>query len=119
MAYLLTTMGLLFIFLMLLAFYFFDRLVKIQYSDFKDEWQRNGAPHGFFWVPKESASVIKITPKVSSTRARTRHLFSWLFRTPDWIKQDQRAKKDIFKFRVLLVISLTLLVSFGILYFAR
>jgi hypothetical protein len=119
MTYLLATIGLAFIFLMLAAFYFFDRLVKVQYADFKDEWEKNGSPHGFFWLPKESASKVKVTPKPSSTRARTKHLFSWVFRTPEWIKQDQQAKSDIFKLRSLLVISLTLLVSFGILYFVR
>jgi hypothetical protein len=119
MGYLLAIIGLLFIFLMLSAFYFFDRLVKIQYSDFRDEWKRTGAPHGFFWFPKESASSLKVLPRASSTRARTKSLFSWLFRTPEWIKENQAARAHIFKMRALFVVSLTLLVSFVILYFAR
>lgn len=119
MAYLLATIGLLFIFLMLAAFYFFDRLLKIQYSDFKDEWKRAGTPHGFFWIPKESASSLKVLPRASATRARTKSLFSWLFRTPEWIKRDPAARTSIFKMRTLFAISLTLLVSFVILYFVR
>ncbi len=119
MGYLLTIIGLLFIFLMLAAFYFFDRLVKTQYADFKDEWKRNGSPHGFFWFPRETASAIRVTPKLSSTRARTKHLFSWLFRTPEWIKKDPAARASIFKLRALFAISLTLLMSFGILYIVK
>jgi hypothetical protein len=119
MTYLLFIIGLTFIFLMLVAFYFFDRLVKFQYTQFKSEWEKAGAPHGFFWVPKESASRLKVTPKATSTRARTKHLFSWLFHTPEWIKQDPAAKANIFKVRALFVVSLTLLVSFGILYVSR
>jgi hypothetical protein len=119
MAYLLTTIGLLFILLMLAAFYFFDRVIKIQYGEHKDDWQKAGSPHGFFWVPKESASWTKVTPKAASTRARTKHFFSWLFQTPEWIRQDQAAKANISKVRALFAISLTLLVSFGILYVAR
>lgn len=119
MAYLLPTIGLLFIFLMLAAFFFFDRILKIQYTQFKGEWEKAGAPHGFFWLPKESLGKIKVLPNSASTRSRTKHFFSWLFRTPEWVGQNPAAKANLFKVRALLAISLTLLVSFGILYIAR
>jgi hypothetical protein len=119
MGYLLTGLGLLFIVLMLAAFSFFDKVLKIQYAEFKSEWEKAGAPHGFFWVPKESQSKIKIKPNSASTRARTKHFFSWLFRTPEWIGQNPAAKANIFKVRTLFVISLTVLASFVILYVTR
>lgn len=119
MGYLLTGLGLLFIFSMLAAFSFFDKVLKIQYAEFKAEWEKSGAPHGFLWVPKESQSRIKIKPKTTSTRARTKHFFSWLFATPDWIRQHPAAKASLFKVRTLFVISLTVLASFVILYVTR
>lgn len=117
--YLLTGVGLLFIFFMLAAFYYFDRMIKIQYAEFKDEWEKAGRPHGFFWVPKESTGRSKVLPKGASTRARTRQFFSWLFRAPEWLTQNSAAKNHLLKVRVLLFISLTLLVSFVILYLSR
>jgi hypothetical protein len=116
MGYLLTGLGLLFIFAMLAAFYFFDRIIKEQYAASKDEWLKNGSPHGFFWVPKESTGKTKVLPKGASTRARTKHFFSWLIRTPPWIGHN---KSNLLLMRALFFISLTLLVSFVILFVSK
>jgi hypothetical protein len=119
MGYLLTGLGFAFIFLMLLAFLFFDRVLKIYYAEFKDDWEKAGAPHGFFWVPKESQGKIKIKPNSASTRARTRHVFAWVFSMPGWMANDQAARTNLYKVRALFTLALAALVSFVVLYISR
>src|SRR5258705_13347572 len=39
--------------LMLLDSVVIDRMVRLEYDFHRTEWERNGRPHGFFWIPPE------------------------------------------------------------------
>ena len=68
------------------SFLSFDEIIKIQYSDFKSEWEADGRPSGFSRAPKD----IKL---YQSSDSRIRLNFIWLFKTPDWAKDNKTTKK--------------------------
>jgi len=79
------------------AFITFNQIIKVQYKENKNEWEASGRPCGFFWKPKE----IKWP---QGYIARNRLAFIWLFKTPDWIKNNDRIKKDLSRLRLLVLI---------------
>ncbi len=88
---------------LLYGFWMFDQLVRLEYTDYRTQWEEDGGPHGFFWVPREAkggASSIK----VNSSFARQRCNFVWLFKTPLWMAQDERALSLLSRFRVMVAV---------------
>src|SRR5882724_4581867 len=76
--------AMLFILLFVLAlatFALFDVLVRFEYANYRSEWERDGSPHGFFWVPEEAkARFFRMFPSFRSSSARTSCSQKWLFR---------------------------------------
>jgi hypothetical protein len=63
------------------AFFTFDRLVKAEYENYRDEWVADGSPKGFFWRAPECTWL-------GSSFAMQRLSFAWLFKTPTWATQS-------------------------------
>ncbi|HSB03244.1 MAG TPA: hypothetical protein VLE49_21520 [Anaerolineales bacterium] len=72
------------------AFFTFDQLVRLEYHSYPSDWEKDGRPRGFFWFPSgwrgSNASLI------------------WLFSTPEWVRNDEKAKKLIRRLRILVLI---------------
>ena len=63
---------------LLYAFVLFDRLLRAEYEQYRQAWETDGRPAGFFWRAEECDFLL-------SKFARLRLTFAWLFRTPSWI----------------------------------
>src|SRR4051812_39784312 len=63
---------------LLYAFILFDRLLRTEYQEFRNAWNADGRPVGFFWRAPEC-------DRFTSNLARVRLSLAWLFRTPSWI----------------------------------
>ena len=94
-------LAILFVALVLLAaFIMFDRIVRLQYRSYRRDWEADGQPHGFFWVPREVRTVGGWIIKGHSSIASRRLAFVWLFSTPAWARKDENAKRLLFWLRV-------------------
>lgn len=82
---------------LLIAFHRFDRLVKIEYEKYRNEWIADRKPRGFFWRPSES-------PLVSGSFAMQVLSMKWLFRTPAWAVEDSEAKERLKELRLYVLI---------------
>jgi hypothetical protein len=77
---------------LLVGFVTFDSLVKIQHAEHVDAWLADGSPWGFFWRPPGSA--------FAGTFSRGWVSMKWILVTPEWVRDDQRAKKLLRRMRV-------------------
>ena len=85
--------------IMLSAFGSFDRLLFLQYTFHRRNWERAGKPHGFFWFPRE----IKRTEYwrfIGRSNAHKRVRFNWLFVTPSWVRGNLEARFWLYAWRV-------------------
>lgn len=62
----------------LLSYLIFDRLLRIQFSEARSDWERQGCKSGYFWSPPGS--------RETSRRERGDLLGKWLFNPPYWMK---------------------------------
>lgn len=85
----------------LMAFFAFDKLVRIEYESHRNDWERDGRPHGIFWVPEEARTLGGWLVSWSSSIASRRCAFVWLFSTPKWALRDKSAKRNFFWWRLL------------------
>jgi hypothetical protein len=86
----------------LAIFAMFDVLVRFEYANYRSDWERDGSPHGFFWVPEEAKGrLFPMFPSFRSRRAHTACARRWLFRTPPWIGADSSARKALVAYRIL------------------
>jgi hypothetical protein len=77
----------------LLCLYYYDRIVKTEYSNYHDQWLGDGSPPGFFWWPKGT--------RIFSGSARRGNLsFQWLFSSPKWTLNDKRVRRYFLKLRI-------------------
>ena len=74
------------------AFYFLDRLIRYEYHFQRGAWERDGRPVGFFFRPPE-------TSWLHSSFAFQRCALVWLFRTPQWIRDDSVARTLLSRLR--------------------
>jgi len=84
------------------AFVVFDILVWREYVSHRAHWEADGKPHGFFWVPPES-TLANGWLRLDSLVASRRNAFVWLLSTPEWARQDRRARRLLFSIRVLML----------------
>lgn len=59
----------------------FDHLVRYMHEHHQEEWNRSGAPTGFFWVPEGQSWW---SAWFSGHRMRAK----WFFCEPEWAKKD-------------------------------
>ena len=77
--------------LMILDFIVMDRLVRLEYTHHRRAWEKSGSPHGYFWVPPESKMFGGLWVSYRSSRALRKITRAWLFKTPEWIRQQDGA----------------------------
>jgi len=79
---------------LLSAFIAFDVLIRRMYRDHRDQWESLGRPHGMMWHATETNRF-----SFKSDFARKKLQFTWLFRTPEWVKCDISATRWIWWLR--------------------
>ena len=92
------------------SFLTFDQLVRLEYNSYRAQWENDGKPRGFFWFPREYWRSQNIdwfnkwkSQYFSSWTMQRSHL-TWLFSTPQWINEDDSAKKLVKRLRALVLI---------------
>jgi hypothetical protein len=75
-----------------LIFALFDRILWLQYHFHREDWERHEKPIGFFWLPGESSWW-------GGTFARNRCSREWIYKTPDWMRKDERALRLLYWYR--------------------
>lgn len=83
--------GGIFLVLLLIGFFLFDKLLSIEYKEHFDIWEKDGKQSGLLWFSKGDNRSATANGKLVS---------AWLFFTPDWVKKDQKAIVFIRWFRV-------------------
>lgn len=98
---------------LLWAFLTFDQLIRLEYKNYKTDWEKDGMPYGFFWIPPElrlfpwkglTEYINKNKIMYKSALARGWLMLSWLFSIPGWMRGDPEARKLIYRLRVLTAI---------------
>ncbi len=85
------------------AFIVFDKLVWLEYFSYRSNWEKDGKPHGFFWVPPESRCAGGWLVRFGSSAAQRRKSIGWVFVTPEWMRGDPQALRLVFWLRVLVL----------------
>ena len=76
-----------------------DKLVRLEYSDHRPMWEKDGKPRGVFWRASETRKLFGID--IRSEWAFNRLSFVWLFSTPEWMHSDPRAIRLVNRLRIL------------------
>lgn len=76
----------------------FDRLVQWEYEHYREHWERDGKPSGFYWRPKESAFWL-------SNSAMHRLAAVFVFNTPDWAAATPECRRWILQIRVMIFVT--------------
>ncbi len=71
-------------------FFVIDRLLRSEYIDAKKEWNDDGKPRGFFWVPPELKPRRGLLVSLRSSRALKSITVEWLFKTPQWMAKHEK-----------------------------
>ncbi len=58
------------------TFVVFDRILAIEHRQYRSEWESDGHPGGFFWMPREGG--------LGGSIVRARLLFTWMISQPSW-----------------------------------
>jgi|WetSurMetagenome_2_1015567.scaffolds.fasta_scaffold698293_1 hypothetical protein len=79
----------------------FDKLIKYQYENLHQQWEKDRQPYGMFWKPELEKigmfnRVFFGSPAISS--------FRFIFTTPEWVKNDPESMSNIKKFRKFLLL---------------
>jgi hypothetical protein len=74
----------------------FDCLVRWEHEHYREQWERDGKPDGYFWRAEDCAAR-----SWSSDSAKKRLGFVWLFRTPSWIAERTECRRWLVQMRVL------------------
>src|SRR6267142_272949 len=77
----------------IVAFIVLDRLVRLEYSNWRIEWQKDGRPHGYFFIPPETKSFGGLLVSLRSSRALRTLTLEWTFKTPEWMAQQEGARR--------------------------
>ncbi len=80
--------------ILILSFMQFDKLVQLEYNDYKEKWIEDHRPRGFFWEPSEPSSSFAM--KTLSMK--------WIFVSPSWVKESLDAKKYLRNLRIFVLI---------------
>ncbi len=75
------------------SFYYYDKILRIEYLNYHDQWLKDGSPLGFFWVPK-GAKLF------AGSFSRGSLSFQWLFKNPQWAINDNVVRAHLLKLRV-------------------
>jgi hypothetical protein len=71
----------------------FDKLISIEYETNREAWIADGKPMGsFWWAPEESS--------YQNAMAAQHFKIKVIFKTPDWINQNEAAKGYLRQLRI-------------------
>lgn len=79
-----------------------DYILYIQYSKYRDSWENEGQPYGYFYTPYE---VKGLRFRFTNWRATQKRAWYLLFGSPEWITSEPKVGKLIWLNRVLLLIA--------------
>jgi hypothetical protein len=79
------------------AFVNFDKLLRVQYSRYKKQWEEYGKPSGFFWSPPESSFF-------SGSLQRTVRILSWTFRGEEWMQREPSTLRSVWIMRLSIMV---------------
>jgi hypothetical protein len=97
----------------LLAYFItFDRLVRREHKQHRSHWEKDGRPRGIFWSPPDTGLWV-------GNGARNRLTYRWLFRSPEWTRNDPQALNLLILFRVSWCLVTSLLVAPIVIAFAK
>ena len=82
-----------FLVVLVVSFWVFDRLLRLQFSDAHSEWEREGCASGYFWAPPGSRKL--------SLPARGYIYSQWFYHTPSWVRGSKQAQNLYARFRLL------------------
>jgi len=82
------------------SFICFDLILLRQYETAREQWEADGRPPGFFWVPEG-------TSRYFGMRERDQQLRRWMFGTPEWASMDKRARLLFRIQRVLMLVAIS------------
>jgi hypothetical protein len=75
-----------------------DKLTSIEYNSYRQEWEKDGRPVGFFWSPPN----LRI--RLWSYFARDRCALTWLVSTPHWMRGNREALHLVSRLRAIWVV---------------
>ena len=81
---------------LLYSFVMFDRLLRVEYDEHRDAWEKDGCPRGFFFRPPGS-------PFWRSRLAFYRVGYRWPFRRPSWVGDSTDAARHYTNWRIGLI----------------
>lgn len=92
--------------LIAIVFAAFDELVvtlllRREYADHRLNWEADGKPRSMVWVPDE-CKIGRWHITYASGRAGFRARLKWLFKTPNWMSEDNEARRLLTFHRILL-----------------
>jgi hypothetical protein len=79
------------------SFILIDKIIKKMYQEFNDEWIKVGKPSGMFYYPPEGRNM-------QSIMSMQLNMFSWIFKTPEWIKNDVISLSNLKRLRFSLIL---------------
>ncbi|HQU85695.1 MAG TPA: hypothetical protein PKY59_21345 [Pyrinomonadaceae bacterium] len=77
---------------LLSGFILFDRIVKFQFENYWDEWEKIGKPSGFFLSIGDSTFL-------TSSLSRNIRIISWTFASDEWMKKEPSVIKKVWLMR--------------------
>jgi hypothetical protein len=81
----------------------FRKLVRLQYDSHRHSWEQDGKPIGPLFYPPQTRTLGGWVVRWSSWRASSRRRLAWLFATPAWMREDDRALHLLFWMRAMRV----------------
>jgi hypothetical protein len=81
-----------------------DMLLSLEYNSYREEWEKDGQPHGFFWRPPETTWFSYLSLKPKSALGFFRLAFVWSLKIPKWMLTDRKAFLLVRLLRILVVI---------------
>jgi hypothetical protein len=98
---------LLLFFSLLIGFFLFDKILRFQYRNHRNEWEKGGKAMGFFWIPAESSLF-------SGSFQRTIRVLSWTFGNEEWMKNEASIMKTAMFMRICFFLFWMLIIPFAI-----
>jgi len=92
------------------SFLTFDQLIRLEYNSYRSQWENDGTPRGILWFPHEywksqnTGWFSKWKAQYKSDWAFQKIWLIWLFSTPEWMQNDEKALNLVKRYRVLVLI---------------
>lgn len=69
-----------------------DRLVRLEYNFYRRSWEKDGKPIGPFFIPPQSRMFGGVWVSLKSHHALNKITVAWIFKTPQWVRDEVPAK---------------------------